>query len=150
MNRKLIIVGAIAILAFGATFLTLRGGANPPPSPAAEAPPKVDVEQVLVASQDLPMGAVVNEGATGWQTWPKAAVSELMITKSGKPDALKDAEGSMTRTAFLRGEPIRHDKLVKAGAGRIHIRDPAERKARGRDQDRQQRRFDGWRIHSPQ
>jgi len=40
-----------------------------------------------------------------------------MITKSGKPDALKDIEGSMTRVAFLRGEPIRHDKLVKAGAG---------------------------------
>ena len=116
MNRKLIIVGAIAIVAFGATYLTLRGGANPAPSPAAEAP-KVDVEQVLVASQDLPMGTVVNEGATAWQTWPKAALSELMITKSGKPDALKDVEGSMTRTAFLRGEPLRHDKLVKAGAG---------------------------------
>ena len=116
MNRKLIIVGAIAIVAFGATYLTLRGGASPAPSPAAEAP-KVDVEQVLVASQDLPMGTVVNEGATAWQTWPKAAVSELMITKSGKPDALKDVQGSMTRTAFLRGEPLRHDKLVKAGAG---------------------------------
>src|ERR1700727_875082 len=116
MNRKLIIVGAIAIVAFGATYLTLRGGANPAPSPAAEAP-KVDVEQVLVASQDLPMGTVVNEGATAWHPWPKADVSELMITKSGKPDALKDIEGSMTRVAFLRGEPIRRDKLVKAGAG---------------------------------
>jgi pilus assembly protein CpaB len=117
MNRKLIIVGAIAVLAFGATYVFLRGGANPAPSPSAEAPPKVDVEQVLVASQDLPMGTVVNEGATAWHPWPKADVSELMITKSGKPDALKDVEGSMTRTAFLRGEPIRHDKLVKAGAG---------------------------------
>src|SRR5580704_14668667 len=117
MNRRLIIVGAIAILAFGATYMVLRGAGNSAPSPAAEAPPKVDVEQVLVAGQDLPMGTVVNEGATAWQTWPKPAVSELMITKSGKPDALKDVEGSMTRVAFLRGEPIRRDKLVKAGAG---------------------------------
>jgi Flp pilus assembly protein CpaB len=45
---------------------------------------------VLVAGQDLPMGTVVNEGATVWQTWPKAAISEFMITKSGKPDALED------------------------------------------------------------
>ena len=115
MNRRLIIVGAIAVLAFGATYMVLRGAGNSAPSPAAEAPPKVDVEQVLVAGQDLPMGTLVNEGATAWQTWPKGAVSELMITKSGKPDALKDVEGSMTRVAFLRGEPIRHDKLVKAG-----------------------------------
>ena len=63
------------------------------------------------------MGTVVNEGATAWHPWPKADVSELMITKSTKPDALKDVEGSMTRVAFLRGEPIRHDKLVQAGAG---------------------------------
>jgi pilus assembly protein CpaB len=118
MNRKLIIVGTIAVLAFGATYVFLRNAQNSsPPGPAAEAPPKIDVEQVLVASQDIPMGTVVSEGATGWQTWPKAAVSEFMITKSAKPDALEDVRGSMTRVAFIRGEPIRHDKLVKAGAG---------------------------------
>jgi pilus assembly protein CpaB len=117
MNRRLIIVGAIAIFAFGATYMLLRGSGNSAPSPAAEAPPKLDVEQVLVAGQDLPMGTVVNESAMLWQSWPRAAVSELMITKNGKPDAIKDVEGSMTRVAFLRGEPIRHDKLVKAGTG---------------------------------
>ena len=94
MNRKLIVVGAVAFLAFGATYVFLRSAQNPaPPSPTAEAPPKIDLEQVLVAAQDLPMGTVVNEGATGWQAWPKAAVSEFMITKSGKPDALEDVRG---------------------------------------------------------
>src|SRR6202167_4953562 len=117
MNRRLIIVGAIAILEFGATYMVLRGAGNSPPGPAGEAPPKVDVEQVLVAGQDLPMGTVVNEGATAWHPWPKADVSQLMITKSGKPDALKDIEGWRTRVACRRGEPIRHDKLVHAGAG---------------------------------
>ena len=118
MNRKLIVVGAIAVLAFGATYVFLGNAkTSAPPSPIAEAPPKLDLEQVLVAAQDLPMGTVVNEGATSWQAWPKAAVSEFMITKSGKPDALEDVRGSMTRVAFIRGEPIRHDKLVKAGVG---------------------------------
>ena len=116
MNRRLIIVGAIAVLAFGATYMFLRGASNSAP-PTAEVQPNVDVEQVLVAAQDLPMGTVVNEGAMVWHPWPKADVSELMVTKSGKPDALKDVEGSMTRVAFLRGEPMRHDKLVKAGTG---------------------------------
>jgi pilus assembly protein CpaB len=117
MNRRLIIVGAIAILAFGAAYMFLRGASNSAPPPSAEVQPKLEVEQVLVAAQDLPMGTVVNEAATLWQSWPKAAVSELMITKSGRPDALKDVDGSMTRVGFLRGEPIRHDKLVKAGTG---------------------------------
>lgn len=117
MNRRLIIVGAIAFLAFGAAYMFLRGAGNSAPDPTAEAPPKLDIEQVLVAGQDLSMGTVVNEGVTHWQSWPKGAVSELMITRSGKPDAIKDVEGSMTRVAFLRGEPIRRDKLVKAGAG---------------------------------
>jgi pilus assembly protein CpaB len=116
MNRKLIIVGAIAILAFGATYVFLRAP-GPAPAPAAQAQPKIELEQVLVAAQDLPMGTVVNPGSAVWRPWPKANVSELMITKSGKPDALKDVEGSMTRVAFLRGEPIRHDKLVRAGTG---------------------------------
>jgi pilus assembly protein CpaB len=116
MNRRLIIVGAIAVLAFGATYMFLRAP-NSAPAPTAEVQPKVDLEQVLVAAQDLPMGTVVNEGATLWQPWPKGAVSELMITKSGRAEALKDVEGSMTRVAFLRGEPIRNDKLVKAGTG---------------------------------
>jgi Flp pilus assembly protein CpaB len=56
MNRKLIIAGAIAVSAFGATYVFLGGAPSPASSPSAAAPPKIDVEQVLVASQDLPMG----------------------------------------------------------------------------------------------
>src|SRR5271154_3356322 len=119
MNRKLIIVGTIAILAFGATYIFLGSAPNSAPTPSAAAPPRIDVEEVLVAGQDLPMGTVVTDSATAWQTWPKAAVSEFMITKSAKSDALEDVKGAMTRVAFIRGEPIRHDKLVKAGAGGV-------------------------------
>jgi pilus assembly protein CpaB len=49
--------------------------------------------------------------------WPKAAISELMIVKSSGPNAMDDVKGSLTRDAFIRGEPMRRDKLVKAGAG---------------------------------
>src|SRR4051794_1090628 len=101
MNRRLIIVGTIAIVAFGATYMLLRGAGAPAPVLAVEIQPKVDVEQVLVAGQDLPMGTTVNESVMSWQSWPKGAVSELMITKAGKPDAIKDVEGSMTRVPFL-------------------------------------------------
>ena len=118
MNRRLVIVIAVAVAAFGAAYALLAGGPSARPAPTVvEAPPRVDVDQVLVAGEDLPMGAVVAEGALAWQTWPKAAVSELMIARSREADAVQGMRGSMTRVAFLRGEPIRRDKLVKAGAG---------------------------------
>src|SRR5271165_7597826 len=116
MNLRLIIVGVVAAMAFAAAYALLAQGAQPA-QPVAQAAPKIDVEQVLVASQDLPMGTVINDGVVVWQAWPKAALSELMITKSGNANAAQDVTGSMTRTAFIRGEPIRRDKVVKAGTG---------------------------------
>ena len=83
------------------------------------------------------MGTVVNEGAVGWQTWPKAAMSELMIAKSGSANAIKEIKGSMTRVAFIRGEPMRRDKLIKVGRRRLHVGHSAKRHASGRHQDRQ-------------
>ena len=117
MNRRLFVVGAVAVLAFGATYVLMSRSQDAPPSRPVVTAPKIDIEQVLVASQDLPMGTVVNEGATSWQDWPKAAVSEFMITRSGRADSIDEVNGSMTRAAFMRGEPIRRDKLVRAGAG---------------------------------
>ena len=72
MNRKLITVGAIAILAFGATYVFLGSAPNSAPSPSAAAQPKIEVEQVLVAGQDLPMGSVVNDARPPGKPGPKA------------------------------------------------------------------------------
>jgi pilus assembly protein CpaB len=63
------------------------------------------------------MGTVMAENTVNWQVWPKAAISEQMIVKSSGPDAMEDVKGAMTRLAFIRGEPIRKDKLVKNGQG---------------------------------
>ncbi len=72
---------------------------------------------MLVAAEDIPMGTVMAENTVNWQVWPKAAISEQMIVKSSGPDAMEDVKGAMTRLAFMRGEPIRRDKLVKDGQG---------------------------------
>ncbi len=63
------------------------------------------------------MGTAIGDASVAWQMWPKAAISELMIVKSSGPNAMDDVKGSLTRDAFIRGEPMRRDKLVKAGAG---------------------------------
>ena len=86
-------------------------------APRVAAAPKLDTDEVLVAAQDIPMGTAIGDASVAWQIWPKAAISELMIAKSSGPNAMDDVKGSMTRDAFLRGEPMRRDKLVKGGAG---------------------------------
>ncbi len=118
MNQRLIIAGAIAAVAFGAAYVLFATGQSARPAPpVAQAAAPADVDQVLVARQDLPMGTAVSESAVGWQIWPKAAVSDFMITKSGDANALQDVKGSMIRVSMIRGEPVRRDKLIKAGEG---------------------------------
>jgi pilus assembly protein CpaB len=119
MNQRLIIAGAIAVVAFGGAYALMPKGQAPQPLVAAPVAPKVDVDEVLVASQDIPMGTAVNESDVAWQTFPKAAVSESMIAKSRTPNAIGDLKGSMTRVDFGRGWPIRGDKLVKGTGGFI-------------------------------
>jgi pilus assembly protein CpaB len=60
---------------------------------------------------------VFNESLASWQDWPKDAISDLMIVKSAVPDVAAEFKDTMSRDSFLRGEPIRRDKLVKAGIG---------------------------------
>jgi len=117
MNRTQIIVAGVTVAAFGAAYFLFNGAPPPTPQPVVQAGPKVETDDVLIAAQDIPVGAQIADGVTAWQPWPKPAVSEFMIAKSAGPDAMAEVNGLLTRISFLRGEPIRRDKLVKAGAG---------------------------------
>jgi pilus assembly protein CpaB len=114
MNKVQIAVLGATLAAFGGAYVLFNSA--PAPQHVAEAP-KLATDEVLVAAQDIPMGTAIGEASVSWQMWPKAAISELMIVKSSGPTAMDDVKGSMTRDAFIRGEPMRRDKLVKAGAG---------------------------------
>ncbi len=116
MNKLQIAVLGATVVAFGAAYVLFNNSAPPPPPRVVQAP-KVETDEVLVAAQDLPMGAQLNDASVTWQVWPKAAVSEYMIVKTSSPTVLAEVKGSMTREPFLRGEPMRRDKLVKGGAG---------------------------------
>jgi pilus assembly protein CpaB len=118
MNRLQIIVLGVSAIAFGGAYFVFNNylGSQRKPAIVVQAP-KLSTDKVLVASQDIPMGSVFNETLATWQDWPKDAISELMITKSGDTDMATEFKDTMTRDSFLRGEPIRRDKLVKAGIG---------------------------------
>jgi pilus assembly protein CpaB len=119
MNRMQIGVLGVSVVAFGAAYMLFSNWQAPSTTTTiVQAPaPKIAIDEVLVAAQDIPMGTSIGDTSVTWQEWPKAAVSEQMLTKASGPHVMEDVKGSLTRVAFLRGEPMRKDKLVKGGAG---------------------------------
>lgn len=116
---RLAVLG-IALLAGGGAVLMLQGG-DPPPAPAAPAPvaaPAMQTADVLVASAELPMGQTLKAPDLRWQAWPTESVGTGMIRRQDAASGLEDTAGSIVRSPFLAGEPIRREKLIKAdGSG---------------------------------
>ena len=123
MNKARIAVLAVAVAAGGAAAWLASG--SPPPAdapapviqagPVIQAAPLIQTEEVLVAGKELPMGTVIApEGDAVWQAWPKSSSqAPELIRKSDSPKVLEEIAGSVTRSAFLQGEPLRREKLVK-------------------------------------
>jgi pilus assembly protein CpaB len=119
MNRTQIAVLGVAAVAFGGAYLAFNSLSVAPTAPqaSAQAGPAVALERVLVASADIPMGNPLNATNTQWKDWPKASLSDQMIVqpKSGPMD--DDTKGALARIAIMKDEPIRKDRIAKAGAG---------------------------------
>ena len=116
MNRARIVVLTIAIGAGGVAAYLASGSDSkaPPTAPVAQ----LQTVDVLVAKADIGLGQTVTPNDMQWQTWPAAAASNSFIRKSERPDATKEITGSIARSPFIAGEPIREPKLIKAnGSG---------------------------------
>src|SRR4051812_13113185 len=117
MKPARIVVLLIALAAGG--IAALLAGRSEPPAPVAQAPiTPIDTVDVLIASSDIPLGSTVSAGEMRWQTWPAAAGGAHFIRKSDRPDAINQLSGSIARSPFLAGEPIREARLIHAkGSG---------------------------------
>jgi len=117
MNRLQIIVLGVSVVAFGGAYFVFNNYLGTRHAPAVVQAPKIQTEKVLAAAQDIPMGTVITEPMVAWQDWPKESVAEQMITQATTPDLAAELKDTMSRDSFLRGEPLRRDRLVKAGIG---------------------------------
>src|ERR1700731_3677663 len=116
MNISRIIVLIIALSAGGvAAYLVSGSDSKPPP---AEPVAQLQTVDVLVAKSDIGLGQPVAAQDMQWQTWPAATSSNGFIRRNERPDATTQIAGSIARTPFIAGEPIREAKLVRAnGSG---------------------------------
>src|SRR6202020_605335 len=116
MNTARIVVLAIAVGA-GGIAAYLASGSDNKPAPA-EPVAQLQTVDVLVAKSDIGLGQSVTPDDLQWQTWPAATASNNVMRSSDRPDAITQVAGSIARSPFIAGEPIREPKLVKGnGAG---------------------------------
>jgi pilus assembly protein CpaB len=116
MKPARIIVLVIALAAGG--IAALLAGRSDAPQPQLAPVAQIETVDVLVAGNDIGVGTTVSGQDLRWQLWPAAAVSSHFIRKDGRPDAINQLAGSITRQPFAAGEPIREAKLIKAkGSG---------------------------------
>jgi len=116
MNAARIVVLTIALSAGGVAAYLARGSGEKP----AEAPPlaQMPTTEVLVAKGDIGLGQIVKPGDLQWQSWPADGVNSNLIIRGSRAEAIKEIAGSIARSPFIAGEPIREQKLVKAsGSG---------------------------------
>jgi pilus assembly protein CpaB len=116
MNTARIVVLTIAIGAGGVAAYLASGSDNKPlPS---EPVVQLQTVDVLIAKSDIGLGQTVNAEDLQWQTWPAATASNSFIRRNDRPDATTQIAGSIARSPFIAGEPIREAKLVKGnGSG---------------------------------
>jgi pilus assembly protein CpaB len=116
MYTARIVVLIIALSAGGVAAYLASGSDNKPAPTAAVA--QLQTVDVLVAKSDIGLGQTVTPENLQWQTWPAATSSNGFIRRNERPDATTQIAGSIARTPFIAGEPIREAKLVRAnGSG---------------------------------
>jgi pilus assembly protein CpaB len=114
---KLMVLGVAGVAALSAVWLTssLR---TPQVVVQAAAPVQtVPMAEVLVAAAELPMGSGVTAEQLRWQSWPRSALSEAMITKDTLPNGIAEIAGSVSRAPTMMGEPVRRERLIKGANG---------------------------------
>jgi len=116
MYTARIVVLIIALSAGGVAAYLVRGFDNK--SSPTEPVVQLQTVDVLVAKSDIGLGQLVAPENLQWQTWPAATASNSFIRRNERPDATTQIVGSIARSPFIAGEPIREQKLVKAnGSG---------------------------------
>lgn len=122
LTRILVLVIALGAGIVAALLATQMSNRPAEPAPvAAVAPPPPETVDVLVAAKEIPTGKRIEASDLAWQSFPKAGIVEFYLTRAARANAIQDLTGSFARTAFLAGEPMREQRLLKAERGFMSV-----------------------------
>jgi pilus assembly protein CpaB len=116
MSKSRVMVMGLALgSAAMAAYLANGFVGGKPTAEVVEIQRKIESEEVLVAAKQMLMGERLASGSVAWQSWPKDAVKEVMITRSEQPDAKEKLGDTRARVPMFEGEPVIDKKLVHPG-----------------------------------
>jgi pilus assembly protein CpaB len=108
-TARLTVLGIALVAGIGAAVLVRE---SKPPQVAAAPPPQL-TDGVLVAARELTFGAAVEASDLRWEDWPIDHIPDGIVRKSASPGGVEEVQGSIVRSNFAAGEPLRRDRLVK-------------------------------------
>lgn len=126
-----VLVLAVALVAGGiAAYLALNLNSGTTPAPTVvELAPQIQSQDVLVAATDIGQGERISADNIRWQGWPEDALNSTYIQKQTMPDAVQELDGSVVRSQFVAGEPIRSVKLARPESGFLSAILPSGKRA---------------------
>jgi len=114
---RMAIFGVAIIAAGGAALMATSLVRQPAAVESVNAEPAIELSEVLVARKDILLGTKLNAALVRWQKWPEEVVSDSYIVNSGNVSMEESVAGSIARSTFFEGEPIRNSKLIKSDSG---------------------------------
>jgi pilus assembly protein CpaB len=127
---RMAILGIAVIAAGGAALMASNLARSPEQAGTVRKDtPTIKLSEVLVAEKDIALGTKMDASMVRWQKWPKNVVSGAFIVKSGGKSKDEAVRGSIVRSAFFEGEPIRDGKLIKSDSGYMSAMLPAGQRA---------------------
>lgn len=127
MQKARLVILVVAVAAAGAAGY-IATHMKPNVTVVADAGPQIKLQDVLVATENLGVGAEV-QGQMRWQQWPEDAVADGYIKRSERPNAEEELKGSTVRLQIFPGEPVREAKLIGKGQSFMSAQLPAGMRA---------------------
>ena len=125
-----VLILAVALIAGGiAAMLALNIQPGAPAPTVVELAPQIQTQDVLVAAADIGQGESLTAENVRWQSWPEEAANAAYIKRQASPEAITELQGSVVRSQFIAGEPIRHVKLARPESGFLSAILPSGKRA---------------------
>ena len=125
-----VLVLVVALVAGGvAAYLAMNMAPSGDAPTVVELAPQIQSQDVLVAASDIRQGQTLSTENLRWQRWPDEAINPGYLQKQTRPDAIETLAGSVVRSQFVAGEPIREVKLARPESGFLSAILPSGKRA---------------------
>lgn len=115
MNPRIVLVAALLLAGLTAWLVQSRlsGRETPVAAEQPAPPPQLPTVEVLVAKQNLPVGAFIKPEHLLWKAWPEDSVVAGYLVKGTATES--DLAGAVVRTRLHAGEPLTKERVVHPG-----------------------------------